>query len=251
MDDPEGTPPGTPPGTKPGDESKKGTPKPKDKGKLYTTAAIDKIKSDAAAMAQGRAEKVAEGVKTALTEELDANKRRLDALEATAKESRVAQARGDPAAMRLFQREEGIDKRERDVETKERDLARREGQVKTDRETMDAEKSVFSVAYIAAKHGIAPEVLEDLGIKDPEALEKVAVQLAAGTKPEGKGKEDALKQEYEALETDQAKAAFVEAHPGFSAEGGEFHADSGDDSGKGEPTEQQRLDERYPSMAKK
>ena len=232
----------------PGDESKKGTPK--DKGKLYKAADIDKIKSDAAKMGQGRAEKVAEGAKEALTEELTATKSRLDALEREARESRVAQARGDPAAMRLFQREEIVEKREREAETKERDNTRQAGLLKTEREEFEANQSVMSVAYIATKYGLAPERLEKLGIKDPEALEKVAEEIAAGTKPEGKG-EDALKQEYEALETDEAKEAFVVAHPGFSAEGGEFHADSGDDSGKGEPTEEQRLTERYPSMAKK
>ncbi len=176
----------------PKDESNKGTPKdeskgtPKDKGKLYTVAEIDKIKGDSAKMGQGRAEKVAEQEKGALTQELQSTKGRLDALESQVNESRLAEARGDPDQLRLYQRDQAIAKRERDVESRDSDLTRREGQLKTDREEVDKDKGVVSIAYIAAKHGLETEELESLGISDHDTLERVAEKLAAA-KPKGEG----------------------------------------------------------------
>ena len=214
----------------PSDESTKGTPKdeskgtPKDKGKLYTEADIAKIKSDSAAMAQGRAEKTANQEKEALTQELQSTKSRLDALEAQGREARLAEARGDSTKMHAFQSEEALIARERQADDRDRDLTRREGQLKADREEVDKDKGVVSTAYLAAKHGLKVEDLEELGDLSPEALEKVAVKLAAA-KPKGEG--------------------------GEGGEGDEsLKLDPGDGSGSGEPTEQQRLDARYPTMAK-
>ena len=225
-DETKGTPGTNPDGT-PKDDSK-GTPK--DKGKLYTVAQIDKLKSDAAAMGQGRAEKVAEQEKGALTQELQTYKSRLDALEAQERESRLAEARGDSDKMRAFQREEAVSKRERQVEETLRDITKREGQIKADRAEIDKDRGVVSVAYVAAKHGLEPEDLEDLGITDPEQLEKVAVKLAAA-KPKGEG-EDADREAYQALETDAEKEAFLEAHPDFDKEAAEkLELDTGETAG--------------------
>ncbi|MBA7651171.1 hypothetical protein ES703_58986 [subsurface metagenome] len=224
----------------PGDESKgKGTPKdeskgtPKDKGKLYTVAQIDKLKSDAAAMGQGRAEKVAKQEKDALTSELESMKGRFDALEGQANETRLAEARGDPVKLQAYQRDQAVGKREQVVADKERDLIRREGQVKTDRAEIDKDKGVVSVAYLAAKHGLEVEKLESYGITDPEALEKVAVDLAAAGKPP---------------ETEEEKTA-REAREAAGEE--KLELDSGEGSGSGDPTEQQRLHARYPTMKTK
>jgi len=175
--------PGTNPDGTPKDETK-GTPK-KAKGKLYTEAEIAKFKSDAAAMGQGRAEKVAKQEKEALTQELQDTKNRMDALEREVNETQLAEARGDSTKLRAYQREQATTKREREVADKERDVARREAQLKSDREEVDRDKGVVSVAYVAAKHGLETETLEELGISDMETLEKVAARLAAaGKQPE-------------------------------------------------------------------
>ena len=206
-DETKGTP-GTNPNGTPKDETK-GTPK--DKGKLFTQAAIDRIKADSAKMGQGRAEVKAKQEKDDLTQELQSTKSRLDALERETGESRLAEARaGGDDSLRIYQREEAVRKRERQADERDGDLTRREGQVKTDRAEVDSDRGVVSVAYLAAKHGVAVEKLESYGITDPEALEKVAVDLAAA-KPKGKG-EDADREAYQALETDAEKEAFLEAH---------------------------------------
>ena len=244
-DETKGTPQDESKGT-PKDESK-GTPK-KAKGKLYTEEAIAKLKSDSAAMAQGRAEKVAKQEKEALTQELQDNKNRLDALEREANESRLAEARGDPTKLRDYQRDQAAARLTREQADKGRDLARREAQLKIDREQVDEDKGVVSVAYVAAKHGLKTETLEELGITDLETLEKVAVKLAAA-KPKEPGKgDDADREAYQALETDAEREAFIEAHPDFEAE---LDLDEGGTGGKGERTEQQKLDERYPTMKTK
>ncbi|MBA7584737.1 hypothetical protein ES708_26695 [subsurface metagenome] len=136
-------------------------------------------------MAQGRAEKAAKREKDALSSELQSTKSRLDAIEREVNETRLAEARDDPAQLRLYQREQTISKREREAANKETDLAGREEQVKTDRADVDRDKGVVSIAYVAAKHGLEVEVLEKLGISDSDTLEKVAVELAAAKTKEG------------------------------------------------------------------
>jgi len=196
----------------------KGGTTSKDKGKLYTAAQITKIESDAAAKA-GRLQKAAEVERDTFKKELESTNSRLDSLEREVNESRLAEARGDPEQLRIYNREQAVVKRERQAGDKERDLASREEQLKSDLETLATDKGVVNIAYIAAKHGLETEDLEDLGISDPEALEKVAEKLAA-VKTKGEG-EDADRQAYQALETDAERAAFIEAHPDFEPEGAE------------------------------
>jgi len=179
VDETKGTPGTNPDGT-PKDESK-GTPK--DKGKNYTDAAIEKIKSDAAAMGQGRERKIADQEKSALTQELESTKSRLDALEREANETRYAEARaGGQETLSAYQKEQAFGKLQRELDDLKRDLARQQEQIKIDREEVDKDRHVVSVAYLAAKHGLETETLESLGISDPETLERVAEKLA-GAKP--------------------------------------------------------------------
>jgi len=107
----------------------------------------------------------------------------------------------------------------------EKDLARREGLLKTDRAELDKDRGVATIAYIAAKHGLEVERLEKLGISDLEILERVAEEMKPA-QPKGKGDE--------------------------GDEGGEeqLNLDSGEGSGSGEKTEQEKLDDRYPTMKK-
>ena len=157
--------------------SKSGTTS-KDKGKLYTDAQITKIKSDAAAEA-GRRRKAAEQERDSLKQDLQSTTSRLDTLEREINESRLAEARGDPDQLRIYQREQATTRREREAADRERNLARREEQLKADRAEVDKDRGVVSIAYIAAEHGLETEELESLGISDHETLERVAVKLAA------------------------------------------------------------------------
>lgn len=213
---------GQPPG------SKGGTPK----GKLYTNAEISKIKSDSAAMSDGRKAKVAEEARDTLREELQRNQSRLDALERERDESRLAEARaGGDKELLLYNREEVVKKRERQVEETVGDVTRREGQIKTDRAEVAKDRGIVSINVLAAKHGLEPEDLESLGISDPEALERVAERLA-GTKPKGKGGEE----------------------EGESGEGEPFVPDTGETTGSGEPTHEQlekMTMDQYAAYAKK
>jgi len=182
----------------------------KDKGKLYSDAQIAKIKSDAAAEA-GRQRKTAEKERDALKQDLQSTTSRLDALERDINESRLAEARGDPDQLRIYQREQAITKLERQVAELQRDLTRREEQLKADRAEVDKDRGVVSIAYIAAKHGLKTEQLESYGISDPEVLERVAVDLAAA-KPKELGEEEG---------------------EGGEGEGEEFTPDSGETTGGG------------------
>ena len=189
VDETKGTPGTNPDGT-PKDESK-GTPK--NKGKNYTDAEIEKIKSDAASMGHGREKKVADQEKAVLTQELESTKSRLDALEREATEARYADAKaGGPEALTAYQKEQGAGKLQRELDDLKRELNRREEQLKVDREAVDKDKHTISVASLAAKHGLETDELESLGINDTEALERVAIKLAAGrpkTEP-GEGGEE-------------------------------------------------------------
>ena len=166
----------------PGDTSGKPKGTSKDKGKLYTEEALAKIRSDAAAEA-GRQRVAAERERDALKQDLQSTNNRLDTLEREQNESRFAEARaGGPETLTAYQREQGATKLQRELDDLKRDLTRREEQLKVDREAVDKDRSVVSVAYLAAKHGLETEVLESLGISDPEVLERVAERLA-GAKP--------------------------------------------------------------------
>jgi len=202
---------------KPGQSSgSKGGTTSKDKGKLYSDAQIAKIKSDAAAEA-GRQRKAAEVERDTLKQDLQAATSRLDSLERESNESRLAEARGDPDQLRIYQRDQATTKRDREVTARERDLTRREEQLKADRVEVDKDRGVVSIAYIAAKHGLETEVLESLGISDHDTLEKVAEKLAAALpKAPGTGEEG-----------------------GEGGEGEPFAPDSGETTGGGEPTQEQ------------
>ncbi len=164
----------------PGDTSGKPKGTSKDKGKLYTEEALAKIRSDAAAEA-GRQRKVAETERDTLKQDLQTVTSRLDVLSREMEESRLAEARaGGPETLSAYQKEQGTTKRERELQDQTRDLTRREEQLKADREAVDKDRSVVSVAYLAAKHGLEVEELESLGISDPEVLGRVAEKLAAG-----------------------------------------------------------------------
>lgn len=161
-----------------------------------------------------------------LKKDLESNKSRLDALEREQNESRLAEARNDPEALRIYQREQTLVKRERQVEERDRDMTRREGQLKEDRAEVDKDRGVVSIAYIAAKYGLDTEELESLGISDPDTLEKVAEKLAAG-KAKGTG---------------EGEGGEGEGGEGEGGEGeGEFKPDSGEGAGgAGKPTHEQR-----------
>jgi len=168
----------------PGDTSGQTKGTSKDKGKVYTDDDIAKIKSDAAAEA-GRLRAKAERERDALKGELEATNTRLEALERAQNESRLAEARDNPAALTALQRDQETAKRARALEDQERDLRRREEQYKADREAVDRDMAKVSIATIAANHGLETETLESLGISDHDTLEKVAAQLASVGKPKG------------------------------------------------------------------
>jgi hypothetical protein len=83
--------------------------------------------------------------------------------------------------------------------------------LKTEREAIDGDKHKVNVAYIAAKYGVDQDELEGLGIKDAEALEKVAEKLSASKGGEGEGE--------------------GEGEGGEGAEGEEYQPDSGEGAG--------------------
>ena len=154
------------------------------KGKLYMPEQIRKIESDAATPV-GREKKVVEGERDEAKRQVELLTKRLEGLEAADREARLADAREDPKELRLFQREETVTKRERAVEAKELDVSGREVALKTEREAVDGDKRKVDLAYLSAKYGVPEDELEDLDIKDPDALEKVAAKLST-SKTEGK-----------------------------------------------------------------
>jgi len=158
------------------------------KGKTYTDAEIQKIRSDAAAEA-GRLRKAAEQERDSLRESLQTTRSRLDAIESQMNESRLAEVRGDPDRLRSYQHEQTQTRRERELDDRESELSRREAQLKSDREEVDKDRSVVNIAYVAAKHGLETDDLESLGISDLDVLDKVAEKIAAG-KPKDESNEN-------------------------------------------------------------
>ena len=199
----------------------------KDKGKLYTDAQIHQIKTSAGAEA-GRQRKASEQERDTLKEQLQSAESRLNSLEREQNESRLAEARGDPDKLRDYQERQALAREKRELQETLKDMTRREGQLKADRAEVDKDRGVVSIAYIAAKHGLEVEELESLGISDPEILERVAEKLATA-KPKGEGGE------------------VEEETPGEEP----IVLDTGETTGGGQLTEQQRLDQRYPTMKTK
>lgn len=167
-------------------DGKGGTTSKKPEGKFYTTADIEKIKSDAITPV-GREKAAAERERDELRKQNQSISQRLEAVEKEQNDNRLAEARGDPKALQIYQREQTLAKREREVATKESDVQSREAALKTEREAIDGDKHKVNIAYIAAKHGIDQDELESLGIKDADALEKVAEKLSASKGGAGEG----------------------------------------------------------------
>jgi hypothetical protein len=98
----------------------------------------------------------------------------------------------DPAKLSVFQTHRAAQERIAKAEAKEREATRILTEVKAGQEALAADKAEIAVAKLASKYKIPVEDLTDLGITDPEALERVAVRLAAKrvtTTPKG-GEDD-------------------------------------------------------------
>jgi len=76
----------------------------------------------------------------------------------------------------------------KDLFKKLKGLKRKKKLSKEAQAELDKDKGVISIAYIAAKHGLETQELEELGISDVDVLDKIATKLAAA-KPKEEAKE--------------------------------------------------------------
>jgi len=166
---------GQPSGSKPATTSE-----PKGQKKITITEADrQKIISDAKA-GEGRKWKAVEVERDQLKTEVGNLTNRLSEIEQNLTARAYEEARTDPTSLQQFNKEQAFKERERKVQERETNQTRGEAQLKADKEAFEADTGSTIVSVIAAKHGLEVSDLEDLGIKDREALDKVAARIKAG-----------------------------------------------------------------------
>ncbi len=113
----------------------------------------------------------------------------LKAMQKQLDDAEVARIGDDPEKVSVYQlRRTGQEERSKAAAEK-REAARLMAEAKAEREAMAADKAEIAIGKLAIKYKLPDKTLRDLGITDIEALEKVAVTLAANmavkAKPEG------------------------------------------------------------------
>ena len=171
----------------------------KAKGKVYSPEDIRKLQSDAQA-AEGRKWKQVERERDQAQKDLATLTSRLDEIEQTNRARAYEEARTDPSgnALRTLQAETSVREREKKAQQREAEIARDVAQLNADREAWLAESGETMVSVVAAKHGVDPAALADLGITDRAILEKVAVKLKASTPVAHAETKESDTEEYEA-----------------------------------------------------
>ena len=154
----------------------------KAKGQVYSPEEIRQLKSDATA-SKGRELVQANEEIARLKKEGEATNARLDDIERAQTARAYDEARSDPSgnALRNIQADEAVRKKEKDLQARENETARKEAQLKADRELFATESGETVVSVVAAKHGVSEERLKNLGITDKVALEAVAADMKANT----------------------------------------------------------------------
>jgi len=127
---------------------------------------------------------------SSLTKERDELRQGLDAArtEMTEIQKRIDEAeqerlKGDPNALTAYQIRKRAEERERVAATKERELSRKEAELKAKEESYTKIEREVKVSEIAKKYSLDTATLEDLGIDNLEALEKVASKIAGVKTP--------------------------------------------------------------------
>lgn len=168
----------------------KGTSK---EGKPVTLSQKDytKLKSDAEASA-GRAKELTttKTDRDNLKGQVETLNTRLEALETATRNAALAEAQksGDSGALTLFNKTDSLNQRERAIIDRESKVKQRELQVQADEEESGRTKATLTIPKIVAKYKLdeaGQTHLEELGITDEEALDKIAARMAAtGALPE-------------------------------------------------------------------
>jgi len=186
-------------------------------GKKVTLSQKDyaKLKSDAEASA-GRAKELTttKGERDNLKGQVDTLNTRLEHLETESRNRAFDTARqsGDPSAIQAFERTDRLNQRERDIIDRESKVKVRELQVKADEDEAVRTKSTLTIPKIAAKYKLDVAELEELGITDEEALDRVAARIAGTkaipteTETEPLGDEVPTVQSFEPISTESAGA---------------------------------------------
>lgn len=157
--------------------------------KTLSQEEINKLISDAKAE-EGRKWKPIETERNQLKTQVGELETRLEDVEQTVRNQAYDRAKDDPASLKTWEADQALIKRERTVRERENAATQRETQNRADEDAIERNKGIILVPKIAAKYKIDPSELEDLGITDEAALDKVAAKIAgkaAGGDDEGKG----------------------------------------------------------------
>ena len=158
------------------------------KGKTFTEEQVQKSLSDAKAEF-GRERVTLTKERDALKSDLESTTSRLGDLEKRINETELEGIRDNPELLKAYQQRQDLGTKAKALEVKERELAQREAQIKADVDTIASERKGATVASTAVKYGLNIEVLDSLGVDDPEALDKVAAAIVAGKPKTSEGGE--------------------------------------------------------------
>ncbi|OGN87681.1 MAG: hypothetical protein A2158_00075 [Chloroflexi bacterium RBG_13_46_14] len=141
----------------------------------------DKLVADAKA-SSGRVRKISEleREKTRLSDALNSATSRLDDLERRMEEARYNEIKDDPVKLRTYQDERSVTKRERELEEREKGFNKTKTELEDRIAELEKANTTSTVNLIAARYNLKADDLLDLGITDPEKLEKVASKLKPG-----------------------------------------------------------------------
>jgi chromosome segregation ATPase len=123
--------------------------------------------------------------------ELQETNSRIEELENNMREQRLASYRDDPEKLKHALAEDDVAVRAKDIDKRERTLKARQKEIEAREQYLNETTVKNLCSTLAAKYGADVNELLELGISDPEKLEKYAKRLGSSTKkPEEENKED-------------------------------------------------------------
>ncbi len=158
------------------------------KAKMYSEEEMKRYEADRHApldrtIAQLRKDlKEARETGEATASELKAMQKQLD-------DAEVARIGDDPEKVSVYQLRRTVQEERSKAAAEKREATRLMAEAKAEKDAMAADKAEIAIGKLAIKYKLPDKTLRDLGINDIEALEKVAVTLAANmatkAKPDG------------------------------------------------------------------
>lgn len=162
----------------------KGASTPKGKSVTLTQERLTEMLANASTEGGRKWKTKADALETTVTEV----NQRLDEIQKGIDAEQLTKIGDDPTARAQFNSSIAVRDKEKTLKARETELNAGQEQLKSDREDFDRERGTFLIPKLATKYELDEKVLTDLGITDPDTLERVA-QTLSGKEPPPEGDE--------------------------------------------------------------